>query len=78
MKEKCCRNCTHAQWHLTPSGRIKKDVYGKCTIEFELPVVPSCITLSMHRHFIWPDYGVDCPEFEETQYPPQEIKSNTP
>lgn len=65
-----CKNCKHSRWHLTPTGRISRNVAGRCSVENPKAAVvdnvPSCCMLNRmaHRQVIWPDGGTDCPLFE--------------
>jgi hypothetical protein len=64
--KKCCRNCLHAQFELTPTGRPKRKLAGRC--RFPLPEVPAnlpaCVEPVVFRKTaIWPDHE-DCPVWE--------------
>lgn len=61
-----CRDCIHARWELSPTGRIKRGSAGLCSKEFEVADIklPVCITASFYRVFIWPDCpAAQCPGF---------------
>ena len=61
-KSKCCKVCKHAEWEYTATGRIKRNVAGRCMYEVVWPKVPFCQDPpSDHRTAIWPDTGEDCP-----------------
>jgi hypothetical protein len=58
-----CRDCIHAIWERTPTGRIKQYLCGRCGVEKEILEmythrrVPPCITVSQpHKSAIWPHY----------------------
>jgi hypothetical protein len=60
-----CKTCKYAEFPLTPTGRIKRTTYGKCTVTFVPPPLPACINQPYwHRHSIWPDDGANCPTYE--------------
>lgn len=69
-----CRDCIHARWQLTPTGRIKKNLCGFCSKREELlelftqTRVPPCLTVDRPIYAsIWPDYDASgCPLREVT------------
>jgi hypothetical protein len=65
VKGHCCGTCAHSRFTLTPKGNIV-DRSGTCLKTIELPTVPTCVEVRMHRTAIWPDMGVGCPTWEST------------
>lgn len=55
-----CKTCAHAGFVLTPTGRIMRNVAGKCHVEYDMPPIPECVKISFHRISIWPDMGEKC------------------
>lgn len=66
-----CKTCRFASWIFTPTGRVKKNVAGRCTYEIgPRPKLPE----SVHGRFasiwppgkggIWPDFGRTCECYE--------------
>lgn len=67
---KGCATCEFAQWQLTPAGRIKQKVAGKCN--FPLPDLSTILPFSarvanLYKASIWPDYGQDCPTWKQKE-----------
>jgi hypothetical protein len=61
-----CKTCKYAEFPRTPTGRIKRNAPGKCKANFVPPPLPACIAQPYwHRLAIWPDYGENCPTYEE-------------
>lgn len=64
-----CSSCKHAEWELTPSGRISRLYAGKCNYPIEAVKLPSCCgqNVTPHKGSIWPDFGEDCPCWEDKE-----------
>lgn len=57
-----CATCGNAEFELTPTGRIKRMIVGRCRAEIPaLPVMPACaIRPEIRKSGIWPDMGDGC------------------
>jgi len=72
-----CRDCKHAVWQRTPTGRIKRFTAGHCAKDRELLQVYAvqnpapCIVLGRtHVTSVWPDYDASgCPMREQIKEP---------
>jgi hypothetical protein len=70
-----CGTCTHAHFERTPTGRIKRNLSGRCTKQFDLiaafstPNAPPCLVFSNPTACnIWPDYdATHCPLWQPIQ-----------
>lgn len=61
-----CRDCHFGEFVKTPSGRIKRDVAGTCTVKFDGPVVPASYRVhSIAKLGIWPETSVKCTFFQK-------------
>lgn len=62
-----CKDCTHATWSLTPTGRIRRDSSGDCRApapDLSTVKVPASDLLTLRgRHGIGPEDHPDCPTF---------------
>lgn len=56
---RCCKTCKWARWQLTPTGRIRRGVCGRCEYpSFQLPPGPACEErIKPHRVAVWPTMG---------------------
>ena len=62
-----CEKCRFAQWQLTPTGRIRPKVAGKCTFVIPVPVLPGCAERDYRKPMqsgIWPGMYPDCKTFQ--------------
>lgn len=60
-----CWTCRHSKdWSITPTGRPRANMGGKCTYQVTLPVLPRCLVLYESRIAVWPDHGATCPVWE--------------
>ena len=71
-----CANCAYAAFTLTPSGRIKALVAGRCGAQLpdlaSLPTIPACVFIPpLSKSGIWPDMGMDCRVWKAKQ--PQKV-----
>lgn len=57
-----CADCKHAEFVLTPTGRIGRLTAGRCRADIPMiPAMPSCVTIQEpKRQSIWPDMGEGC------------------
>ena len=71
-----CKQCAHAEWNRTPTGRIKRDTCGKCLKASEIVdlfnrelvmTAPPCVSVyKAGINAIWPNNDADkCPHFQE-------------
>jgi hypothetical protein len=74
--KKCCKTCIYSRWDLTPTGRIARDISGRCVVQLPVVLLPSCVTDATgfshewHRIGIVPDDGQRCPLWEENHGKP--------
>lgn len=71
---KTCKDCIHAKWERTPTGRIKRNESGRCEvslqwienqIRFNLPI---CASITVHnKSGIWPDTEHNCPVHQKEE-----------
>lgn len=74
-KRKCCGTCRYGWFQKADSGRIKRKAAGQCEYVVPMPErLPDCVTQSYYfradyfktsRQGIWPDFGDECPCYEE-------------
>lgn len=66
MNEARCKDCKHAQWERTPTGRIKKNIPGRCALKRleDTPQYLCVVKQRLHVVCIWPDYAGRCDGFE--------------
>ena len=66
-----CWKCKWAEWHKTPTGRNRKNDFGRCTYPIpELPKLPRCVAEPpFTRKAIWPNDKGHCPTFEPKEKP---------
>lgn len=64
---RCCKTCKWARWDLTPKGRIRRNVSGRCDYPwFQIPPGPECeIRPQPNRIGIWPNMGSECRVWEK-------------
>jgi hypothetical protein len=70
-QENACRDCKHANWVETPTGRISSIYPGRCELslgeirESLRKALPRCVAHpSFHKGVIWKTY-TDCPAWEK-------------
>lgn len=57
-----CKNCKHAKFTRTPSGRISTKHAGECLAPSPvMGVQPSSMVVRVTRFCIWTDDGMTCP-----------------
>lgn len=62
-----CKTCFWAQWDLTPTGRIRRDSFGQCTVPLPTVVYPDSVTRAYgyqavpRRQSVQPTDGSLCP-----------------
>lgn len=61
-----CKNCQLATWEFSPTGKIKKNIAGRCMAEVTI-VAPSCANVQVFKNAIWPKDGDGCPMFVENE-----------
>lgn len=67
-----CKDCAHAVWQLTPTGRIKTKKCGQCAKAKDLAsrydkgtAAPCLIVTGACIAAIWPRYdATNCPEYK--------------
>lgn len=61
-----CKTCKYATFELTPTGRIKRNLVGRCSVPAPAPpVAPACFVFSKPlRAGVWPDMGAACTAWE--------------
>jgi len=65
-----CKDCVWATWQRTRTGRIKKDMAGRCTYIVELPPLPyAMLRPNLGKKYIWTDSGESCPCYEQIVKP---------
>lgn len=55
-----CLTCKWAKWQLTDKGRIRRKLYGTCTVEVQMPIAPKCDHMTRNRMAIWATAKHDC------------------
>ena len=61
-----CKTCKYAEFPRTVTGRIQRNMPGKCTYEVKLPQLPASVPVRyMSRMAIWFDSGANCPTYEK-------------
>jgi hypothetical protein len=68
---KACITCGWAEWQLTPTGRIKKNVPGRCTFNITSQslraILPRCAVFDHpHKSAVWPEDEGFCPVWKES------------
>ncbi len=63
-----CRDCQHARFDKTASGRIRRNTPGICMSPFTHPeaVLPRAIVVTIRKVAIWPDMYDGCPTYKPT------------
>lgn len=61
-----CKDCAHAEWERTPTGRIKAKTSGRCRLELpQLPILMASIHQPSYQPGgIWPDREGRCDFFK--------------
>lgn len=73
-RKKCCANCIHSRWWLTPTGRVPNSRCGSCDAPVDAQkilddiarVLPSCLSLptNLYKRSIWDKDGENCPLYQ--------------
>lgn len=76
---RCCGTCKWGRFELTPTGKPKKFIAGRCSFPIDAGAIrvflgehlPTCVSNELggpfHRDGIWPDGGEECGVWEGSQ-----------
>ena len=70
---KTCRDCVHARWNLTETGRISVNKSGRCAVPLPVFTLPMCVSSELTVKAIWCETQHSCPLHEHTDDKPKSI-----